>query len=119
MKENLPIKDQRVLLILEEIESEIKKLLGDHLFKIVLFGSYARNEQDVESDMDIIVLVNQEDKDLPLYDPAIVNLSVEIAQKYDVIPSIIIKGYSQFQYYLDVLPFYMNVQNEGIEIYGQ
>lgn len=118
MKDNLPIKDENILEILAELEIKLQLLLGDDLVKIVLYGSYARNEQDSESDMDIMVLVNSEVSDLRRYDPAIVAISVELAQKYDVILSIILKNYAQFQYYLDVLPFYMNVQSEGIPIYG-
>ena len=118
MKDNLPIQDKRVLQILTELETKLQELLGDDLVRIVLYGSYAQNEQNKESDMDIMVLVNKEEPDLRRYDPAVVAISVEMAQKYDVILSIIFKSYAQFQYYLDVLPFYMNVQNEGIPIYG-
>lgn len=42
-----------------EIKTALANLLGDYLIDIKLFGSRARNEAHEESDMDILVLLNQ------------------------------------------------------------
>ena len=43
--------------IAEAFARDVRKLLGDNLVEIILFGSVARGEQSEESDVDILVVV--------------------------------------------------------------
>jgi predicted nucleotidyltransferase len=47
------IKKPLILFILDEIESHLKNIYGSKLKRIILYGSYARNDQNAESDLDI------------------------------------------------------------------
>lgn len=38
--------------IISEFVSEVKEILGDHLKKIILYGSYARGDYNKSSDVD-------------------------------------------------------------------
>ena len=41
-----------------ELSKEIKKEFGDKIDKIILFGSYARGDNDKDSDIDLLLIVN-------------------------------------------------------------
>ena len=102
---------------LNEITSRVvqaaKDGLGDKLHKVILYGSYARGDQDDESDIDIMVLA-----DIPMeetndaYDK-ISALLPYFSLEYDVLVSIHVTSKATFYKYLKVLPFYQNVLKDG------
>ncbi|WP_425059047.1 hypothetical protein SCACP_37000 [Sporomusa carbonis] len=110
--------ESRVNIIMNEIVAKMKDLFGSALRQVILFGSYARGEQDEYSDMDIMVLVDIDDNDLKQYNTKIAELMTDISIRYGVLPSIIDKNYQHFQRWVPYLPFYRNVKTEGIEFYA-
>jgi predicted nucleotidyltransferase len=108
----------RVSMIMSEIVSKMKDLFGGSLRRVVLFGSYARGEQDEYSDMDVLVLVDIGDEELKNYNNIIAGVMTDISIRYGVLPSIIDKNYQHFQQWVPYLPFYRNVKSEGIEFYA-
>jgi predicted nucleotidyltransferase len=118
MNLNLLIKDQYLLQILSEVEARVKNILNDKLVKIILYGSYARDQQGPESDIDIMLLVNYNEQEMQGLKEALNEIKFDILFKYNLVLSILVKDNQHFNNYLDVLPFYKNVYNEGIAIYG-
>ena len=53
--------------LLQTYISEIKKIYGTHLSKIILYGSYARGDFRPDSDVDIMILLDLSDLDLKKY----------------------------------------------------
>ncbi|BBB91516.1 MAG TPA: nucleotidyltransferase domain-containing protein [Methylomusa anaerophila] len=104
--------------IMDEIVGSMRRIFGDDLRQVILFGSYARGEEEVYSDMDVMVLVNLRDAELCKYNNVLAEVMTDISVKYGVLPAIIDKNYEQFYHWLPVLPFYRNVKNEGIEFYA-
>lgn len=78
-----------------------------------LYGSYARGDYHAESDIDILLTVD-EDGSLYEYRRAAAKICSELSLKYDVMVSVTVKPDTQFRQYADVLPFYCNVREEGI-----
>lgn len=113
------INRNNVDLVLSEIENKSKDIYGDKLKKIILYGSYARNEYDQESDIDVMLLVDIPKEEIRKYKRIMSEIITDIDLKYNVVLSIKETSYSEFNYWLGVLPFYNNVQREGITIYGQ
>lgn len=110
--------ESRVNIIMTEIIAKMKELFGDSLRQVILFGSYARGEQDKYSDMDIMVLVDIDDNDLKQFNNGIAEIMTDISIRYGVLPSIIDKNYRNFHKWVPHLPFYRNVKTEGIEFYA-
>lgn len=111
-------KSTHINVIMNEIVHRLKQLFGQNLRQVILFGSYARGEQDDYSDMDIMVLVDIDDNALKKYNNAIAELVADISIKFRVLPSIIDKNYQHFQEWAPYLPFYHNVKTEGLEFYA-
>lgn len=78
-----------------------------------LYGSYARGDYHAESDIDILLTVDEEGS-LSEYRRAAAKICSELSLKYDVMVSVTVKSDAQFRKYGDVLPFYRNVREEGI-----
>lgn len=114
------VKDQQnhVNIIMNEIVYSMKDIFGGALRQVILFGSYARGEQEEYSDMDIMVLVNLSDEELSRYNNVIAEVMTDISIKYGVLPSIIDKNYEHFHHWVPFLPFYRNVKTEGVEFYA-
>lgn len=111
------IYDDNIKGVLNEVQAQMLMLFGSRLKKIILFGSYARNEADNESDIDILLLIDEDKCSLKQYHDRIVDIVVELSLKYGVVLSILEQEYQQFNKYTEFVPFYANVENEGIELY--
>lgn len=119
MKPINTIKDKELLTILLDTKREVSFLFGDTLRYLVLFGSYARQQQDPESDIDIIILADENEEELRKKREKVADIMAELSMKYDRLISITQVPYKRYEEYLDVLPFYKTVSEEGIEIYGR
>ena len=119
MKRIDTIKDKNFLILLNEIKKEILKMFGDKLVQLILYGSYARSTQDPESDIDIMILVDESETQLRGYRGQIVDIMTDLSLKYNTVISFSRETYSRYHQYLDVLPFFRNINQEGVEIYGK
>lgn len=54
-------------MIAHEVVEKIKPIFEDRLKKVILFGSYARGDYDGESDIDIMVMVDDDEINLKKY----------------------------------------------------
>ena len=104
--------------ILNEVISVAKELYGYKLKEIVLYGSYAKDEQDEESDIDIMLLIDMNDEELRNYDKSLNAAISDIGYKYMKVISVIDMNYKKFNNWANVVPFYKNVVNEGVMLYG-
>jgi len=105
--------------LLLENRDEIIKLFGDKLKEIILYGSHAGSDFSDDSDIDIMILVDDDVHHLKTYREKISDIRVNLSLKFDKVISIIIKSHKEYNKHIDHLPFYARIQNEGIEIYGR
>lgn len=68
------------------------------------------------SDIDIMILTDLTDDEIVQYRSKIVDLSYDLEwdNKFDVHLSPLVKNIDRFNYWLEALPFYVNVQKEGV-----
>jgi len=103
--------------MLEDISDNIQNKLGGSLHAVILYGSYARGDYDDESDIDIMVLAETNENDTAPREIAD-EISNDMSLKYDMLVSIIIRPEDLFYERVSFVPFYRNVANEGIFVYG-
>ena len=102
--------------VLHEVHSGLQSIFGNELEQLLLYGSYARGEQDSESDIDLLALVNMPQEQLAGYRRAVNHLSSEIDLRHNVFLSIMLQDTETFARYSGILPFFQNVAREGIPI---
>ena len=95
---------------------QLRKLLGSSLSKVILYGSYARGDNHDFSDVDLMILVKMSDSEIKRIENDVYDIAFEIEIETGIDISPIIKNEAQYEYWVDTLPFYRNVRDEGITI---
>ncbi len=119
MKSIEAIDSKELLDILHDVKDEVRQLFGDKLRQLVLYGSCARNESVPGSDVDIMIMVDDSEDGLRKYRYLIADVMGELTIKYGKLISLTEVTYDRYIDYLDILPFYKNISEEGVEIYGK
>ena len=105
--------------ITSELSERVQEILGEKLRKIILFGSYARGDHDEDSDIDIMVLADVTNNDEIIYlRDEISDIASDISLENNITVSAFIKDFKFFFDYSEAVPYYRNVINDGINIYG-
>jgi predicted nucleotidyltransferase len=104
--------------ITEKVCNAAKAVLGDRLKKVLLYGSYAREDYNEYSDIDIFVLADIAQEDCCDTGSEIYDFIWELELEHDIIISPHVTGSKTFYGYADILPFYMNVIREGKVLYA-
>ncbi len=110
---NLP---KNISNIIDEFINGVKEILGNRVKKIILYGSYARGDYNESSDIDIMILTDLTDDEMYDYFVKVSDMAYDIedANNFDIMISPLVKNIDKFNYWLDALPFYMNIQREGV-----
>ena len=97
--------------------SKLHDLLGNHLNDVILYGSYARNEAEEGSDIDLMVLVDLSDEEIIKFRSKVYDYAGDVFVKENIMLSPVIQNKTLFKNSLDSLPFYQNIINDGIYLY--
>lgn len=102
--------------IIEDFTNKVSTILGSHLKQIILYGSYARGDFNKDSDIDIMILTDLKDNEIIEYRSKVIEIvyDIEYDNDFDITISPLVKNIDKFNYWLQALPFYMNVQKEGV-----
>ena len=100
---------------LEKLAAGAVAICGDQIERIVLYGSTARGTDTAESDIDVSLLM----KSKPSADVGdrLLNLIVDLELDCGRVLSVIKIDYPRFVAWHDVLPFYRNIEQEGIVLW--
>ena len=102
--------------LLSEVTAEAKNIFGTKLHSVILYGSYARGDYDEESDVDIMFLVDTSSESLSLFRKEIDSLCGRLLYEYGIVVSITERDIETYNRYVSILPFYQNVEREGVKI---
>lgn len=102
--------------IIMEFARGVKWILGSSLKQVILYGSYARGNYNVNSYIDIMVRTTLTDAEIEQVESDVYDLAFDFQMDYGVDISVVIKNAGQFNYWLGALPFYDNVLRDGIMI---
>ena len=102
--------------IIEQFVKGVNEILGNRVKKIILYGSYARGDFNESSDIDIMILTDLTDDEIIEYREKVwdYDYDLEFENNFDIQLSPLVKNIDKFNYWLEALPFYMNVQKEGV-----
>ena len=105
---------QKVNQLVQELCSGLKPLFPNGSTEAILFGSYARGDAENDSDIDVMVLVDSPREDIAEKTWEISGIAAELLLSSGVVVSPIVENRSYFQQNADFLPFYKNVNREGV-----
>lgn len=97
----------------------VQELLGKKLKKIILYGSYARGDFNKSSDVDIMILADLSFEEIENYRDQISDIAYDIELDTGIILSPIIKDIKTYNNRVKFVPFYKNVQKEGVVLINE
>lgn len=103
---------------LQEYIGVLHGIYGSAVEKIILYGSYARGDFNCSSDVDILILVNLDDNAIRNKKTELADYTFDVEMEYGVIFSPIVANAKMYYRCIDILPFYHNIQKEGVNLYG-
>ncbi len=100
--------------IVREFKAALQALYGDRLREVVLYGSYARGDYHDESDIDLMVVLN--DEEIKTYRELfrISDIETDFVVKYSVPISPLPVSYKRYKN--SMMPVYQNARREGLTI---
>lgn len=107
---------QEVNKIIEELCVSMASLFPQDQIEAILFGSYARGSAEPGSDIDVLILVDASRQDISARNWQVGDLAAELLLNYGVVVSPIVENRDYFNRNIDILPFYRNVDREGVRI---
>jgi predicted nucleotidyltransferase len=104
-------RDMNLKLVLDEFKTELRRLYGDRLKDIILYGSYARGDARDESDIDVMVVLR--DTVLPGREiDRMIDVITDLNLKYGVLLAVV--PVSEEKFLRVNSPLLLNVRREGI-----
>lgn len=99
---------QTIQSLIDQYISEIKKI----------YGSYARGDFRVDSDVDIMILLDMSELDLKVYSQELAYMTYDFNLDNDLDIKPIVKNEDHFRKWITNYPFYANIHKEGVILYG-
>lgn len=96
----------------EDLIHGLIDIFSSNILAVILYGSVARNDNTDDSDIDIVIIIKNEMDDATK--ERFIHWSAELDLRYDRIFSIIDIQEENMEKWGNVLPFYQNIQKEGI-----
>ncbi len=110
--------DEELKLITDRIVQDVLNNGNLDISKIILYGSYARGDANDDSDIDIMILCNNDKKYVQEHERDIWREVDHVGLDNDIMIQTVVQAEDYFDYWADALPFYWNVKNDGVPLYG-
>lgn len=103
---------------MDDLVSEYKNLYGASLREVILYGSYARGDSDDDSDMDVVAIVDYPRNELMQTFARLGKVASELSLSYGLTVSPTAIPFDDYRKYYATLPYYRNIQKEGVRLYA-
>lgn len=94
----------------------MRKLLGNTLDSVIVYGSYARGDYSELSDIDVMILVTLTEEKIKKISDEISDMAFEYLMRFGADISPVIINVDHFNYWVDNLPYYRSVRDEGVKL---
>ncbi len=99
--------------ITSELRNQMEKLYGERLVQVILFGSHARGDAQLSSDIDVLVVLKGDVNPGKEINRTIYIVS-ELSLQYDTVISCVFISHDR--YLSERSPLLINVRKEGVTI---
>ena len=102
--------------IIQDFAKSVRKMMGNSLDSVIVYGSYVRGGYSELSDIDVMLLVYLGEEEIKKISDQISDLAFDFMMKYGVDISPVITNIDHFNYWVDNLPYYRNIRDEGVRL---
>lgn len=102
--------------ILARLRKGLTVLFPNENMELILFGSYARQEAQEGSDIDVMVLVNASRQEIAKRNWQVGEVASDLLLDCGVVVSPIVENRDYYHANAQLLPFFRNVQREGVAV---
>ena len=103
--------DQTIERLVNQIKEHLRKVYGERIRKVILYGSYVRRQATPDSDIDILVVVDQSLNPFDVRE-SLSDLLFDVLLEEGELISVIAVPEHLYENYNS--PFMLNVKKEGI-----
>ena len=103
--------------ILDEYVKGLMEIFEKEIKRIILYGSYARGEEENEleiSDIDIMILVDAPEEELKPIQKRVLDFSYDMDLRYDILLSPIVENINDYNSRVKYIQYYKNIEKEGV-----
>lgn len=93
-----------------------REILKSNLSKLIVYGSYVRGDYKENSDIDVMILTPLSKEEIEKIENDIFNLAFDLELESGIVINPVLENETHYKYWLGALPFYNNVEREGIVI---
>lgn len=104
--------------LIDDYVTAVRKIYGDHIRKIILYGSYARGDFTEGSDIDIMLLVDLRDEQIDRFSDDLSELGFDYNVLHDKWFMPVVRNIEHFNHWREVYPLYSNIAREGVLLYN-
>jgi len=106
--------------ILSKVHTKMDLIFNSNLKQVILYGSYARGDNEEYSDIDVMIVVDMNKYDLTAYRDEVWDFAEDVAREYgyEFVLSLKLQDEETLTAWSNVLPYYKNVLNEGVVVNG-
>ena len=112
------VMSNKMMTLLQQYTEQLKLIYGRHLKAVILYGSYARGDFHADSDIDIMILLDIGDMEIKYHRHQLSDLTYDFNMDNDVDIKPIAKSQEHFNKWVGAYPFYLNIANEGVTLFG-
>lgn len=105
-----------LLIILKNYHDDVKKIFGSALYKVILYGSYARGDFKQDSDIDIMILADVHPEEVSKYADKVYDITYDYEMQYDMEINPVVQSIQTYEKWKKTYPFFMSIEKEGIAV---
>ena len=93
-----------------------RRILKSNLSRLIVYGSYARGDYKENSDIDVMIFTPLSKEEIEKVENQIFDLAFDLELESGIVINPVLENEAHYRYWLGALPFYDNVEKEGIVI---
>ncbi len=115
--EELCLNDTVIKAIKKEVAFLVRKLMGDDLVRVILYGSCARGDYSVDSDIDIALITVCDRIEAKRYNEGLAQIATQLAMNYFAIVNFVCLPEAEFLEKRSWYLYFRNIALEGEVLY--